>query len=447
MKKILKQKYIILIFSLLSINFTAILTDIRYWISPESIRIVLDITKEVKYEVSYQQNPDRIIVNLYDVKVNLSVRKKELEIDNETVKKISITQNNKNAIVILFISQKIDFEAFFLKKYLTKSERIVIDCSRTIKVQRMPQTEILNLKQSKKIIVLDPGHGGEDSGAIGRMFYEKNIVLSIAKKLKKIINENNNLCAFLTREDDYFIPLQKRNEIAKYYNADLFISIHTNGAYSKLANGSSVYVFSPTGASNETARILANKENAADLIGGIENVNNDMLTKVLVDLTQMDTLNKSNSFANIVLDEIAKINRTVKLGVYYANFVVLRKIDIPSILVETAFITNRQEEQLLAEDNFQEQMANSIYEGIIKYLKTENTFFASLKDEKKEENIEDLLKKIEKPQEKKTKYHIVKFQETIWKIAKHYNISVEDLIRINKIKNNTIFVGQKIIIP
>lgn len=355
------------------------LTDIRFWSDPENIRIVFDITGKPEYEVEQYKNPSYIIVKFYNTK--LALKNPEIIINNETLKKIVAEQKESTLVeVYLYIIQEIKFHSFFLKKYLTKPERVVIDCERITKTEKTEEY-LPEIKAKKKIIVIDPGHGGEDPGAIGRILKtkEKDITLEIAKNLKELINQQNNLYAFLTREDDYFIPLRKRREIAKNYQADLFISIHTNANGSSLKKGTSIYTLSLKGISDEASLILANRENAADLIGGVEseekeNEDSNILIKILLDLIQTDTLNKSISLANLIIKELACIDKVENLGVKYANFVVLRSEEIPSILIETAHISNKEEEYLLRNAEFQRQIASKILIGILNYFKSEGSF-------------------------------------------------------------------------
>lgn len=218
--------------------------------------------------------------------------------------------------------------------------------------------------------MIDPGHGGEDPGAIGpRGTREKDVVLQIARRLKARIDRHPNMRALLTRDGDYFVPLNARVLKARRAQADLFISIHADAFTRRSANGSSVYVLSQRGASSASARWLADKENAADLIGGINIRSQDQLiAKVLLDLSTTAQINDSLKLGGYVLEHIGRINRLHKPRVEQAGFAVLKAPDIPSILVETAFISNPQEEQKLGSAHYQEQMADAIQSGMMAYL-------------------------------------------------------------------------------
>jgi N-acetylmuramoyl-L-alanine amidase len=219
-------------------------------------------------------------------------------------------------------------------------------------------------------IAIDPGHGGEDPGAVGRGGNcEKNVVLSIARRLKARLEQQANVRVMLTRDGDYFVPLNVRVQKARKVQADLFVSIHADAFVEPTARGSSVFALSEKGASSTAARWLANKENAADLIGGINiRSKNQHLASVLLDLSTTAQINDSLKLAKSVLGEIGTINRLHKAQVEQAGFAVLKAPDIPSILVETAFISNPEEEARLSDENYQDQMADALMRGIRKYL-------------------------------------------------------------------------------
>jgi N-acetylmuramoyl-L-alanine amidase len=219
-------------------------------------------------------------------------------------------------------------------------------------------------------IALDPGHGGEDPGAVGRGGnFEKNVVLAIAQRLKSRLEQQPNTRVMLTRDADYFVPLHVRVQKARKVQADLFVSIHADAFVEPTARGSSVFALSEKGASSTAARWLANKENAADLIGGINiSTKNQQLASVLLDLSTTAQINDSLKLAKHVLGEIGSINRLHKPQVEQAGFAVLKAPDIPSILVETAFISNPDEEAKLTDERYQDQMADALSRGIRKYL-------------------------------------------------------------------------------
>ena len=219
-------------------------------------------------------------------------------------------------------------------------------------------------------ITLDPGHGGEDPGAIGRGgSYEKHVTLAVAKRLKAKIDAEPNMRAVLTRDTDFFVPLHMRVQKARRIQSDLFVSIHADAFIRPDASGSSVFALSESGASSSAARYLAQKENSADLIGGVNiAVKDPMLARTLLDLSQTATISDSLKLGKAVLGELGGINRLHKESVEQAGFAVLNAPDIPSILIETAFISNPEEERQLNDDAYQDKMAKAIIAGIRKYF-------------------------------------------------------------------------------
>ncbi|MGH8677424.1 MAG: N-acetylmuramoyl-L-alanine amidase, partial [Burkholderiales bacterium] len=229
-----------------------------------------------------------------------------------------------------------------------------------------PQPEVERLVT----VAIDAGHGGEDPGAKGRRgTYEKHVTLAIAKKLKQLVDQEPNMRGVLIRDGDYFIPLGKRVEKARKVQADLFVSVHADAYVKPHARGSSVFALSERGATSAMAALLAKKENEADLVGGVNvDVDDPLVKQVLLDLSQTATLNDSLKVARAVLDELGGVNTLHKAHVEQAGFAVLKAPDIPSILVETAFLTNPDDERQLRDDRYQQTVALAILSGIKKYF-------------------------------------------------------------------------------
>ncbi|MBI4753312.1 N-acetylmuramoyl-L-alanine amidase [Candidatus Desantisbacteria bacterium] len=355
-------------------------------------------------------------------------------INNTTIRQISVSHDDKNISCIkIGLTKKTLFHVFQLKKYQTKPDRLVIDINIPDVKKTFPvsQKEIERIKQRAKIVVIDAGHGGEDPGAIGPSgLQEKDVVLSIAQKLADYFNQKQDVKAFLTRDGDYFIPLGERVKLCQQYEGDIFISIHANASYKATACGSSVYVLSTEGASNKAAQLIAQRENMADLIGGIAKVDNDTVAGILVDLSQTLSINESLGLAKVTLDNMVSYCHTPFIGVERAGFAVLKSIDVPSILVETAFISNPEEEKLLATEEFRESMAKSIYEATLKYL-----------------GISSSVVFLRSPSG--YKYHVVKDGETLWSISAQYDKSPQEIKGLNADipPSDVVFVGQQLIIP
>ena len=292
------------------------------------------------------------------------------------------------------------------------------------------------------VIAIDPGHGGEDPGALAHGGgYEKDIVLNISRELAKLINREKGFKAVLVRTGDYYIPLRKRTMIARDANADLFVSVHADGFTDRRAHGASVFALSRTGATSETARWLAQKENSADQIGGEGGISlndkDEMLASVLLDLSMTSTLSASLEVGDKVLNNIGGINRLHKDQVEQAGFVVLKSPDIPSILVETGFITNPQESRKLKTRSHQQAMALKIFKGVRAYFYKKppvDTLVARLK---KQGNLN------QRPDQ-----YVIKAGDTLSEIAQRFDVSLNSLKRANQISSaGRIRTGQVLIIP
>ncbi|MDI6781766.1 MAG: N-acetylmuramoyl-L-alanine amidase [bacterium] len=418
--------------SLSSLSYAqqAEITSVRYWTSPTNIRVVVDLTNEVSYQVKESLLPPEILITIENTRSN----NQDLLANNAAIRQISISQKDKNvSCVKIELTKKTTFNVFQLKKYQSKPDRLVIDINipDVKKILPISQKEIELIKKRSKIVVIDAGHGGEDPGAIGPGgLQEKDVVLNIAKKLAGYFNQRHDVKAFLTRDGDYFIPLGERIKLCKHYDGDIFISIHANASPKENVRGSSVYVLSTEGADNKAAQLVAQRENMADLIGGIAKIENDVVASILVDLSQTQAINESLVLAKVTLDSMVSSCHTLSLGIGRAGFAVLKSIDVPSILVETAFISNIEEEKLLATDEFQELMSRAIYEATLKYLGVSSSVVSLVPP-------------------KGYKYHVVKKGETLWSIAALYDKSPQEIKGLNADipPSDVVFVGQELIIP
>ena len=368
------------IFSILSDSprsFAALITDVRSWSAPDQVRVVLDLTEPVQYESFSQESPPQCHVEIKGAA--LFTKKREVEVNDLFLSKINLTDLGGGKIKLV-IHQKRPLQAtvLVLKPYLDKPHRLVIDLVDVVKEKR-EQEERIKQKEIRpkgtKTIVVDPGHGGEDPGAIGpRRTMEKDVVLKIGQKLVHIFNQNKEMKAFLTRKGDYFIPLEERAKIARDYGGDLFISLHADGSFNPSAKGSSIYCLSLSGATDEAAKILADKENMSNLLGGAvlrpaSLAKDPNLNQILLDLMQNNSMKESFRFAELFLEETKGFNHLKYPTYRQANFIVLKAPDIPSVLVETAFITNKEDERMLNHSEFQEKMANTIYSSTKKFFR------------------------------------------------------------------------------
>ena len=332
-------------------------------------------------------NPDRLVVDVDDVYFDkvLKNMRNQIKHNDPYIKVLRAGQFTPTTVrIVIDLKQKIKPQLFTLQPIENYKHRLVIDIyslkSEKVYAEKNNSSSNKNksaaVKTSKKsgrklIVTLDPGHGGEDPGAIGAMgTKEKNVTLQIAKKLQTMLTKQNIKC-FLTRDSDYFIPLGTRVTKSRKNNSDLFLSIHADAWTKPEAKGSSVFILSEKGASSTLAKLMAKKENQADIIGGLNiNTNGDkFLTQTLLDLSQTGTINESNKVANYLLNGLKSINTLHKNNVEKAGFAVLKAPDIPSVLIETAFISNPLEEKNLRNASFQEKLAKVMMNASIKYLK------------------------------------------------------------------------------
>ena len=382
-----------------------VIESARVWPAREYTRVTLESIKPISNDQMILKNPDRLVIDLHDIDLNDDLKNLNTKIlsSDPNIKQIRVAKfNHQVSRVVIELRSESKINIFSLKPAGGYKYRLVIDVYPRVdelmafvqdkekKDLTLPKKEIvLTLPEIKKektfqelpsqisksltkkiVIAVDAGHGGEDSGAIGASgSLEKNITLSIARKLKKEIDNDEQLRAVLTRDDDYFVPLYGRVVKARKLKADLFVSIHADAFTNPDAKGSSVFALSEKGATSASAKYLANKENESDLIGGVSLDDKDpMLAKTLLDLSQSATINDSVKLGNFVLDQLGNINDLHKTNVEQAGFAVLKSPDIPSILVETAFISNPKEEQILNNEEHQEILAKNILIGIKKYL-------------------------------------------------------------------------------
>lgn len=375
---------------------------VRVWPADDYTRVTLENDANLKTTHFIIKNPERLVVDVEGLELSPTLKSlvAKIQSNDPYIKQVRVGQNRPNVIRLVFdLKEEVNPQVFTLAPVGAYKHRLVFDLypvnppdpiaaliergqwsldqpSETMPPAvaeiKPPYAEPKGALQVNRMltIALDPGHGGEDPGAVGRGgSYEKNIVLAIAKRLKAKLEQHPNMRVMLTRDGDYFVPLHVRVQKARKVQADLFVSIHADAFVQATANGSSVFALSEKGASSTAARWLANKENAADLIGGANIKHHDIqLASVLLDLSTTAQINDSLKLGKAVLNEIGGINRLHKGAVEQAGFAVLKAPDIPSILIETAFISNPAEEARLNDDAYQDQMADAVTQGIRKYF-------------------------------------------------------------------------------
>ncbi len=363
---------------------------VRVWPARDYTRVTLECQQSIAFSQMILKDPDRLVVDLEGIEFNSILQNLPDKISaTDPYIKLIRAGRFKPGVVRLVIELKTEIQpqVFALKPVGEYGYRLVMDLYPTVaddpllalleKLDTAPASQKAPPKETGQpeimrmvTIVLDPGHGGEDPGAIGRGgSHEKNVTLQVARRLKAKIDAEPNMRSMLTRDGDFFIPLNQRVQKARRVKADLFVSVHADAFIKPTARGSSVFVLSENGASSSAARWLAQRENSADLIGGVNlDVKDPHLARTLLDLSQTATLNDSLKLGRAVLGELGGINTLHKEHVEQAGFAVLKAPDIPSILIETAFISNPEEERRLNDDAYQDKMAEAILRGIKGYL-------------------------------------------------------------------------------
>jgi len=422
--------------------------SLRYWTAPNNTRLVFDVTANLAHKIFVLDNPKRLVVDIQNAYNKR--RFSQAPFNHSVISRIrSAPRNKKNLRVVIDLKKAITAKSFVLKPNKKYGYRLVVDLKQGSKSRSRPliipsepvmtarRTKpspiktVANSRPSKQLIIaIDAGHGGEDPGAIGsRGTQEKKVVLAIAKKLARLINNYPGMRPVLVRKGDYYVGLRERMKIARNARADMFISIHADAFKKKSVKGASVYTLSNKGATSEAARWLAKQENAADLVGGVSlHDKEDVLKTVLLDLSQTATKDASHDVAKKVLKNFGQIGRLHSHSVQKAGFMVLKSPDIPSILVETAFISNPSEERKLRSSAHQRKMAQSIFNGILDYfqysLPPTGIRMASSKTR-----------------------HKISRGETLSEIALQYGVSMKQLRSVNSLPGNKIRIGQVLSIP
>jgi N-acetylmuramoyl-L-alanine amidase len=346
--------------------------DIRQWSAPDHTRVVIDLDGPPIYEVPPPLNPLILRMNLQ--KVSLPKGKQEIFVNDKVIRKIRVKPVEKGGVeVTLLLIKPARWDVFVLKPFEDKPNRLVIDVSRPdLEEKEKAERQVSQKLKTKKtrIVVIDPGHGGEDPGAIGpARTREKDVVLALAKKLQKALDGTGEVRAFLTRRHDYYVSLNDRIKIAQEYGADLFISLHANGNPKRSVRGTSIYCLSLKGASDKAAELLARKENASDMMGGISLASTQRdLDSILLDLEQTHTINESLQLGGMALSELGRINHIQFTQPRQAGFAVLKAPSIPSMLVEAAHITNPVEERILRQERFQLELTRAIVAAVKKFM-------------------------------------------------------------------------------
>ena len=446
----------------------AVVSGLRHWSSPNCTRIVLDLSHEVPFKefISAQGS----VVEIEFPGVIGRGTPEGLKVKDGTVEEARLRASQKGWVRLWVkkSSSRLKHTAFMLPRVNGRPVRLMIDVENPEgrgkeapmgvsprKGQSLSRSMGGSFRpgpsQGLKVIVIDPGHGGEDPGAIGATgLKEKDVVLAISQKLQRELESTGKFRAVLTRKGDYFIPLRERVRIAHECGADLFISIHADSSPRKETRGASVYCLSLSGATDEAARILAEKENASDLIGGVRLTDDHDVNTILVDLLQTQTINDSLRLGSVLLDSLGRVHQVKFSNPKQAGFRVLKAPDIPSVLVEVGFLSNPQEESLLSNRSFQASLVKALTCGVANFLGVDLSQGPVLTRSSSEGNWPSGRKGPSHTRggEEKVREHVVEPGQTLSHIASMYGRRVEDLQAANGIKDpSRLRPGQKIVVP
>lgn len=413
----------------------ATLEDVRVWAGPDATRVVFDLDSAAKHNLFMLENPARVVID-----VEQTQRKQSVPASQDgrgAVKRVrSGNRGDHDLRLVLDLAGESRAKSFILKPQGKYGHRLVVDveplaAARTTTAAATPSTpsEPVALGYKPIVIAIDAGHGGEDSGARGPSgVLEKHVALQIARRLAKLVDNKPGMKAVLVRDGDYYVGLRTRIAKAREAQADLFISIHADAFTDRRVHGSSIYVLSERGASSEHARTLAKRENESDLIGGVRlDDKDDILASVLIDISQTAALEASFDVGARMLSQMGSINKLHKKAVQQAGFAVLKAPDIPSVLVETAFISNRDEERRLKDPGYQQRMAQQLMRGIEGYFE----------DYRPRTTVAGAA----------PRQHTVSRGDTLSQIAQRYRTSMRTIRDFNGLASDSIRVGDVIQIP
>ena len=376
-----------------AVNATQI-SNARLWRSDDKLRLVFDLSGPVQYKTFSLTAPERLIIDLSGA--GLSGDFSQLALKNSGITSIRSGHFGKgDTRIVLDLAAPMQLNSFLLPPQDGQGHRLVLDLTsatqapRQIAAEPKPLVDKAHLKRDI-IVVVDPGHGGKDPGAIGSKGQrEKDVVLSIAQLLAKRLKREKGFDVKLVRNDDFFVPLRKRVDIARQHKADMFISVHADAAPRLTASGASVYALSEGGATSATARFMAQRENGADLLGATTLLNlkdkDPMLAGVILDMSMNATIASSLQLGSSILGSLEGITTLHQKRVEQAGFAVLKSPDVPSILVETGFISNTRDAQRLVTARHQQAVADGLFEGLKKYFQKNppmNSYMAWVQEQK-----------------------------------------------------------------
>lgn len=408
---------------------------IRVRPSPERTRIVFDLSEPVEHKIFTLSNPLRLVIDISNA--SLKAKLKGISLVDTPITKIRAARRNETDLrIVLDLNSEMKPRSFVLQPIMQYGDRLVVDLytpEQQIRTENH-KAEQISRQMRDVIIAVDAGHGGDDPGALGFGAQEKKVVLAISKRIHQLFAKEAGYRAILIRSGDYYIGLRKRTRIARKNGADLLISIHADAFKTAEARGASVYAISEKGATSETARWLAENENRADLIGGVSlDDKDDLLAGVLLDLSMTASLSSSLDMGTAVLESMSKVTRLHKKQVEQAGFAILKAPDIPSILIETGYISNPKEARALNSRSHQKKLATAIFKGLKNYIEKNpppGSFLAW-----------------KKHGEKAITSYVIAQGDTLTTIAQRYRVTARRLKEINNLPSDVIRIGQVLRIP
>jgi N-acetylmuramoyl-L-alanine amidase len=408
-----------------------VVEGIRIWPAPENTRLVFDISGEPDYSYFTLSSPERLVIDFNNTKNIVALTELAKKDKRIQVIRTSKPKSSHGTRIVLELADKYQPNIFPLAPAGPYGHRLVIDLHD--KARKPQVADKADNRKRDIIIAVDAGHGGEDPGSIGRKgTYEKRITLNIAKRLVELINKEPGLKARLVRSGDYYVNLNRRTEIARRHQADFLVSIHADAYKTPKPSGASVWVLSSGRAESELSKWLRNREQNSEMLGGggdlIKSTQDDNLAKLFADLTKEKSLEISIKMADKVIAQLKGITKMHKKRPQHASLAVLKSSDIPSILVETGFISNPREEQNLLSSAHQQKLAKALFKGIKSYYyqyPPDGTLLAS----------------------KTYKKHTVSRGESLSVVAQRYNVSVSKLKSVNNMSTDVVRVGQQLKIP
>ncbi|WP_417441423.1 N-acetylmuramoyl-L-alanine amidase [Idiomarina sp.] len=410
--------------------------SVRVWPSPDKTRVVFDLsdTPDYSYFTLYQQKPYRLVIDFNNTSLKAGLEnlgKESLLVDK--IRTSSPKSANSTRIVIE-LDSKSDANLFTLPANESYKDRLVIDLPGKSIERSGPAKSVSELKDRRVTVAIDAGHGGDDPGSIGpRGTYEKHVVIRIATALAKLINDDPGMQAYLIRTGDYYVGLNERPQKAWDAKADFFVSIHADAFRTPQPSGGSVWVLSKRRADSEVGRWLENREQQSELLGGVtdilsKNGHEPYLAETLLDMSMDSSIAGAYTAAKHIIDEMSTITKMHKKTPQAASLAVLKSPDKPSLLVETGFISNPREEQLLTSNAHQQKLARALYNGIRRYFVSnpiDNTYLAN----------------------QSSFSYTVKSGDSLSVLAQRYNTTVKAIKSENKLTSNSLKIGQKLTIP